>query len=208
MTLGDVIPVTGRKYEGRRQKAAMKSQGKVRLSSAGEVRGDSLGLESAVIMIMASTRHSEGADAVVRFMEIFAEQIHNLQADFGMLVEKGQQVLAADLGGLDGVHDLGSDLVGPAGKDSAQAEDFTGRGGAQGHAPAVFRADGKPHPALAKQVDGAGSLAFAEQHGSALVSLHRLDPVEFPESIGRQIAENAIRALRAIETTLRHKFYP
>ena len=52
----------------------------------------------------------------------------------------------------------------------------------------------------------AGGVTFAKQYGTSWVGLKSLDPVKFLESIGRQIAENTIRALPAIETALRHNF--
>ena len=41
-----------------------------------------------VKMRMASAHQSYGADAIIGFMQIFTEEIDDLQADVAMLVEK------------------------------------------------------------------------------------------------------------------------
>ena len=122
-------------------------------------------------MRVAGAHQSYGANATVGFMQIFAEEIDDLETDVAMLVEEVQQVFPPDLGNLDLIDDLGGDLVQAAGKSSAQAENLTGSRGAQGHAATAFRADRKANASLTEQENATRGLAFAKQDGSARVSL-------------------------------------
>lgn len=167
-------------------------------------RSSLVGLRSVSV---ACTGQSDVPDAVVCHMQIFAELIDDLHADLAMTVQKMKQVFAPDLGDLHRVEGLGCDCVTATSERSAQAEHLTGRSYPQGHAAAAFRADGKAHASLAEEEDSAGGLVFTKQYRSSWTSLERLDPIEFLESIRRQITENTIRALPAIETALRHIYF-
>jgi hypothetical protein len=85
---------------------------------------------------------SDGPDTVVRHMQIFAEQIDDLQADFAMLAEKMKQIFAPNVGHLQGLQGLGCDLVTSTGECSTHPQHLTCRSHPQGHAAAAFRTDG------------------------------------------------------------------
>jgi len=154
---------------------------------------------------VAGVDQAYAAYSVVGDVEIFAELIDDLEADVAMLVQEMQQVFAADLGDLEGLQNLGGDLVDATGESGAEAEDFTGGGDAEEDAGAAFGTEGEADASIAEEKDAAGGLTFTKENGAAGPALKRLDAVEFLESIRRQIAENTVRALPAIETALQHK---
>ncbi len=119
-----------------------------------------------------------------------------------------KQIFAAHLSNLYRLLGFGCHFVASARKDCTQPEHFTGGSRTQGHAAAALRTHRKAYPSRTEKEYTTGRLVFPKKYGSPRKGLERLNPIEFLESIGRQIAKNTIRALYAIETALRHNFSP
>jgi hypothetical protein len=121
-----------------------------------------------------------------------------------VLVEKVEQVFAADGSHLHTVQGFGRDLVAAAGDGSAEPQHLTRASHSNRHAAATFGANREPDTAFAQQENATSRLPFPKQNGSFRADLDGFDPVEGFESIGLQIAKDPIRALYAIETAVRH----
>lgn len=111
---------------------------------------------------VAGTGQANRTYALVGFVEILTDDMHNLHAHVAMAVQEVHQVPALNFGGLYAVESFRRDLIGPAGKRGAQAEDFAGGSDMQNQATAVLRANPKAHAAFAEQEYAAGLLAFTE----------------------------------------------
>src|ERR1039458_7200903 len=73
-------------------------------TDSGSPGSPSVGLRGVTV---AGMGESDGPDTVVRHMQIFAEQIDDLQADLAMLAEKMKQIFAPNVGHLQGLQGLG-----------------------------------------------------------------------------------------------------
>jgi hypothetical protein len=70
-------------------------------------------------MDLARAGQTHGTDAFIGDVQVFAEQLYNLQADLAMLAEEVEQLAAVHLRHLHSVGNLGRDLVAAAGKNGA-----------------------------------------------------------------------------------------
>jgi hypothetical protein len=77
-------------------------------------------------MGMTRAGKAHGAHSGVGHVQVIAEQIDNVEADFAVLVQEVHEVLAVDLGDLYRIEGLGGDLVAATGEGGAQAENLPG----------------------------------------------------------------------------------
>ncbi len=135
---------------------------------------------------------SHGPYAIVRDMQIFAQQIDHLQANFSMVVQEAQKVFAADRRHPQIIQSFRGHFIAASCQRGTEPQYLSGGGDTQSQAASVLGAQGEAHPPFAQQKNAARRLALAEQHGSPRADLGGLDPVKGFESIGRQVAEDTL----------------
>jgi len=148
----------------------------------------------------AAAPQPEGAHAVIGDVQVLAEQVHDLQTGFAMLVQEAQQVFAPDGRYLSIVQKFRGNLMRTACEGGTQSQDLPGPRDTEGHASARFRRNRESRPAITQNKDAARGLSFPKQHCSPGAGSHGFQRIEGLRSLRGKITEQSFRAF--------HRGYP
>jgi len=141
----------------------------------------------------AAPPQAEGAHPVVGDVQVLAEQIHDLQAGFAMLVQEAQQVFAPDCRYLSIVQQFRGNLMRTACEGGTQSQDLTGPRDTKDHTSARFRRNREFRPAVTQNKNAAGWLSFPKQRRSPRAGNHAFQRIEGLRSLRGKITEQAFR---------------